>query len=157
MSKQYKMQARDSVSAEMYYWVSTWEDFGGSEYTGPNTAEEVAVLAEHDPLPTITPLLRELTVSREITAADIGVRLYSRSSSAIVLTIPEGIVLPGKRIDLAQLGTGPLSLAAKDGNITIRVKSGKGLKLDGQYSHASLIGDEDGDPDLVTLIGEVVS
>ena len=105
----------------------------------------------------LVPLMRELTVSRELTTADVGYRLYTNSSSDIVLTIPEGILLPGYRIDLAQLGTGQLSLAAKDGNITVRVKSGKGLKLDGQYSHASLIGDEDGDPDLLTLIGEVVS
>lgn len=39
------MQARDSVTGEMYRWVAGTPDFAGSGYTGPNSADEVAVVA----------------------------------------------------------------------------------------------------------------
>src|SRR5690606_11443533 len=42
---QYLMQARDSVTGEMYRWVAVTPDFAGSGYTGPNSADEVAVVA----------------------------------------------------------------------------------------------------------------
>src|SRR5690606_34365782 len=42
---QYLMQARDSVTGEMYRWVAGTPDFAGSGYTGPNSADEVAVVA----------------------------------------------------------------------------------------------------------------
>lgn len=57
----YRMQARDSVDGNLYYWTTNSRDFSAVGYPGPNTAEEVCVLGRNGDVESANDSFLELT------------------------------------------------------------------------------------------------
>jgi hypothetical protein len=71
-----------------------------------------------------------------LVAGDVGKLVTLTNASAITVTVPTGIAAVGQRIDLAQLGTGQVTVSGGSG---VTINSTPTAKLRTQYSAATLI------------------
>jgi hypothetical protein len=84
-----------------------------------------------------------------LVSGDVNKLVTLNNSSAITVTIPNGVFTTGQVINLQQIGTGQVTIAG-DGTTTF---TGTGTKLHGQYSAASLVCTG---TNTFTLIGDIV-
>lgn len=128
------MQARDSVTGEMYRWVASGTpDFTGSGYPGPNAAAEVAVVASPGDVMgvDIGALLAPLVVlvsgtSHTLELADANKELRSTNVSDTTVTVPpqSSVAWPeNARVPMLRLPAGRLTVAPGAG-VTITTKTG---------------------------------
>lgn len=131
---QYLMQARDSVTGEMVRWVSSGTpDFSGGGYPGPNSAEEIAVVASPGDVMGIDlgALLAPLVVTVAGTAhtlegSDANKELRTTNVSDTIITVPpqSSVAWPeNARVPMLRLPAGRLTIAPGAG-VTITTKTG---------------------------------
>lgn len=145
---QYLMQARDSVTGEMVRWVSSGTpDFSGGGYPGPNSAEEIAVVASPGDVMGIDlgALLAPLVVTVAGTAhtlerSDANKELRFTNAGDATITIPpeSAVAWPAAaRIAFLQLGAGQLQFVAGAG-VTLHTPTGFVPRVRDQYLPAIL-------------------
>lgn len=122
----------------------------GDVFAVVNSSETKKVKAED----LIGTVFTEVVVTRASLVTDKGKRL--KSASVTNYTVTKGVHAAGDKIDFFMSTTGLLTLV-QGSNVTINVISGKGLKMNGQYSQAVLICESTGATDVFTFTGEITA